>query len=98
MPLLRDVYLAADDRVQPSRLRLVVELDGAEKISMIRHGHGWLPAFDYQLHQASDFAGPVQQGVIGVAVKVNEWFFRHSRLLVCASTWRRYRGEALLGL
>ena len=69
--LLGDIDLAADDGVNAFRLGGVIELDGAEQVAVIGHGdRGHLLLGDRA--SAVDIAGPVEQGVVGVAVKVNE--------------------------
>ena len=36
--------------------------------------------FGDDLHELGDFAGPVEQGVVGVAVEVDEGFIGHMRV------------------
>jgi hypothetical protein len=47
---------------------LVVKLDGAKKISMVRHGDGGHLLLDNQIHQLPDFASAVEQRVVSVAM------------------------------
>ena len=51
---------------------VVVELDRAEKIAVIGHGDGGHLLLDHQIHQLADFAGAVEQRVIGVAMQMDE--------------------------
>ena len=59
--LLRDVHLAADDRVDALGLSRVVELDRAEQVAMVGHGDGGHLLLLHRLHQTADFAGAVEQ-------------------------------------
>ncbi len=70
--LLRDVDLASDDRVDPLILSGVVKLDRAEEVAMVGHGDGGHFLLDYEVHELGDFAGPVEEGIIGVAMQVDE--------------------------
>ena len=72
MALLRDIDFAADDRVDSSRVGGVVELDRAEQVAVVGHGDGGHLLFCHRLHQAADFAGAVEQRVIGMAMQVDE--------------------------
>ena len=68
----RDVGLDAQDRLDPGRLRLRVELDRAVKVAVIGHrdgGHAQLP---HALHQPIDLDAAVEERVLGVQVQVNE--------------------------
>ena len=66
--LLRNVYFAADHRMDARRLRRVVELHRSKQIAVVGHGHGGHLLFDHDLHQLIDIAGAVEQRVVGVAV------------------------------
>ena len=57
----------------------VVELDGAEEIAVIGHADGGHLLFGADLHELVDFAGAVEQGIVGVVVEVDEWGFGHRR-------------------
>ncbi len=70
--LLRDVHLAADHRMDALLLGVVVELDRAEQIAVIGHGHGGHLLLDREVHQLGDFAGSVEQRVIGVAMQMDK--------------------------
>ena len=76
MALLRDVHLAADHGMDALRFGGVVELDRAEQVAVIGHGHGGHLLLDDR-HQLGDFAGAIEQRVIGVAMQVNEGPFGH---------------------
>ena len=78
--LLRDVHLAADHRMDAVQFGLVVELNSAEKIAVIRHGHGGHFLLLRNLHELRNFTRPIEQGVIGMAMKMNERV-RHTSLL-----------------
>ena len=75
--LLRDVDFAADDGLDALCLGGVVELDRAEEIAVVGHGDGGHFLFD-DVHELADFAGSVEQGIIGVAVEVDEGRYRTS--------------------
>ena len=85
--LLRDVDFAADDGMDALRFGGVVELDGAEEIAMVGHGDGGHLLLGDDVHQLVDFAGAVEQGVVGVAVQVNE---RHRQNAPCGHTSARH--------
>ena len=75
--LLRDVDLAADDRLHAFALGRVVELHRAEQVAVVGHGDGRHLLLDDGVHQLADFTGAIEQGVIGVAVQMDERVFRH---------------------
>jgi hypothetical protein len=57
---------------------LIVELDRAEKIAMIRHrNRRHFLAFD-NAHQLVDVARSIEQRIIGMAMKVNEGATGHA--------------------
>ncbi len=72
MALLRDVDFAADDGMDAFGFGVVVELDRAEEVAVIGHGDGGHFLLGDDLHELGDFAGAVEQRVVGVAVKMNE--------------------------
>ncbi len=72
MALLRDVDFAADDGMDAGGFGGVVELHRAEEVAVIGHGHGGHFLLGDDLHQLVDIAGAVEQGIIGVAVQVDE--------------------------
>ena len=76
--LLRDVDFAADDRMDALGFGRVVELHRAEEVAVVGHGHGGHFLLGDDVHQLADFAGAVEEGIIGVAVQMNEGLFRHS--------------------
>jgi hypothetical protein len=75
--LLGDVDFAADDGVNAFVLGGVVELDGAEEVAMISHGDGGHALSGDEFHELGDFAGAIEEGVIGVAVEVDKGFLGH---------------------
>jgi hypothetical protein len=48
------------------------EVDRAENISVVGHGHGWHSQFLYAMAEFFDVAGAVEQGVVGVEMQVDE--------------------------
>ena len=72
LPLLRDVNLAADHRMDALGLGAVIKLDRAEQIAMVGHGHRRHLLLGGELHQLRYLASSVEQRVIGVAMKMNE--------------------------
>jgi hypothetical protein len=70
--LLRNVDFTADHRMHARGPGSVIELDRAEQVAVIGHGHGRHLLLDRDLHQLVDLAGPVEQGVIRVAMQMDE--------------------------
>ncbi len=66
--LLGYIDLTADDGVNAFRVGGVIELDRTEQVAVIGHGHGRHPLLLDNRHQLGNLAGPVEQGVVGVAV------------------------------
>ena len=64
--LLRDIDLAADDRVDTVLLGLVGELHRAEQVAVVGHSHRWHLLLGHQLHQLRDFACAVEQRIVGM--------------------------------
>ena len=58
----------------------VVELDRAEEVAVVGHGDGGHLLFGDDIHQLADLAGAVEEGVVGVAVEVDEGFVGHPEL------------------
>src|SRR5579863_6128205 len=75
--LLGNVHLATDDRMNPLRLRGVVEADRAEEVAMIGHGDSGHFLLCDDFHELIDFARAVEQRIIGVVVEVNEGGLGH---------------------
>ena len=73
----REVGLAADDRLDPRFFGLLVEIDRPENVAMIRHRHRRHLAALRLFHQVLDPHRPVEEGVFGVQMKVNEGIGRH---------------------
>ena len=76
--LLRDVHLAADHRLDALRPRGIVELHGAEEVAVVGHRHRGHLLLRYRVDQLADFAGSIEQRIVGVAMKVYERLIRHS--------------------
>ncbi len=66
------VELAADEGLEVGGLGGVEKLDGAEHVAMVGERDGGLAQLDGAFHQAVDFAGAVEQAVVGVDVEVDE--------------------------
>ena len=72
-----EVGLAADDGFDPRLLRLLIKLDRPEDVAVIGHRHRrHLAALDL-LHQIRDAHRPVEEGILGVQVEVDEGIGRH---------------------
>ena len=74
--LLRNIDFTTDDGMNSFRIGLVIELDSAKEVAMVSHGDGRHFLFGDHLHELLDFAGTVKQGVVSVAMEVNEREFR----------------------
>jgi hypothetical protein len=53
-------------------LAVVVKLDGAEQVAVVGHGDGGHFLLDDGVHELADFTGSIEEGVIGVAVQMDE--------------------------
>ena len=78
--LLADVKLAAQDRLHARFFGGIVECHRAEDVAVVGDGHGGHVEFLDAPDQALDFAGAVEQGVVGVKMEMNELRLRHSEL------------------
>src|SRR5258705_9049019 len=67
-----DVYLAAQDRIDPALARLVVEDDRREHVAMLGDGHRRHLQFDRPVEQLFDPAGAVEERILGMEVKMDE--------------------------
>ncbi|OPZ23142.1 MAG: hypothetical protein BWZ02_03321 [Lentisphaerae bacterium ADurb.BinA184] len=67
-----EVELAPHDRVDAGLPHRLVELDGAVHVAVVGAGHGRHAAFLHLRGQVRDAAGPVQQTVVGMDVKVDK--------------------------
>ena len=65
------------DRFDPLLERLLVELDPAEEVSVIRDRHGRGAELLGSVHEGIDCDRTVEEGILGVKVKVNELRGRH---------------------
>src|SRR5436190_5167293 len=72
LALLRDVDFAPDHGMDTVLLGFVVKLDCAEQISVVGHGHGGHFLLLRLGHQLRDLAGSIEQGVVGMAMQMNE--------------------------
>ena len=74
---LGHVDFAADDRFDVALAGFIEEIGGGEEIAVIGDGHGWhfLPGRFVQ--ELAGFAGPIEQAVIGVNVKMNKLRLAH---------------------
>jgi hypothetical protein len=70
--LLRDVYFAADYGMNAVLARLIIELDRSEQVAVVGHGDRRHLLLLRDFHQLRNFAGAVEQRVIGMAMKMNE--------------------------
>jgi len=94
VPLLRDVDLAADDRMHAIGLGDVVDLHGAEQVAMVGRGDGGHLLLDDRVRELANCAGSVEHGVIGMAVQMDERIFRHG--LPSINKQSGYRGGAYI--
>ena len=90
---LGDVHFAADDGVDVFGFGGVVELDGSEEVAVVGHGDGGHFQVGGDVHHLGDFAGSIEEGVIGVAVEMDEGRVSHRGLP--DSAWGR-RGRLVL--
>ncbi len=67
-----DVELAADDGLDPSLLRLDIELESAIHGAVVGDGHALHAVFLALGEQIADPDGPVEQAVLGVDMEVDE--------------------------
>jgi hypothetical protein len=63
-----DVDLAAEYRLDPGTIHLLVEINGAEHVPVIGHGHGRHTEFQDPITQGPDPYRPIQQAVFSVQV------------------------------
>ena len=91
-----DVDFAADDGVDAGVFGGVVEGDGAEEVAVVGHADGGHFLFGADLHELVDFAGAVEEGVVGVVVKVNEGCFGH--VSIRRGRWFYFSGWDGVGL
>lgn len=66
------VELAADEGLDALVFGLIVELYGAVEVTVVSQGQGLHAEGGGAVHEPVDPAGPVEQGVIGMDVKMNE--------------------------
>src|SRR5258708_3173259 len=75
---LSDVHFTADDGVDAGFLGVVVELNGAEKVTVIRDRHGRRVLLDRAAYKLFDTTSAVEQRVVCVGVEMNEPLTCHS--------------------
>jgi len=68
----RDVEFATDEGFEVGGFRGVKKLDRAEEIAVISQGYGGHAELFGAGHETVDFAGAVQQAVVGMDVEVDE--------------------------
>ena len=75
----RDVYLAADDRLDPGFLAGLVEVDRAVHDAVVGESDRGHVELGRSSHHRLDAAGAIEQRVLGVVVEVDEgfWGVRH---------------------
>ena len=69
---VRDVGLAADDRLDPPGAGLLLEFPRAVEVAVVREGEGGHAQFDRPLHQVVYPVRAVEEGVLAMCVKMNE--------------------------
>ena len=74
----RHVHFAADDGLYAASGGLVVKIRSGEEISVIRDGDCGHPSSRGFVDEFADIAGPVQQRVIGVQMKMYEVRVSHA--------------------
>ena len=72
----RDVDLAAENRIQPARPRMVVEDHRREQVAVLGDGNRRHLQLDRLIEHLVDAARAVEQRVLGVQMEVDE--FRHA--------------------
>jgi hypothetical protein len=83
----RHIDFAAQDRLQPPLQRSVVELYGAEKVSVVRDGDGRHLELSRAIHQATDFTRPVEQAVVSMEMKMDKVFGWHPANILTETVW-----------
>ena len=66
------VGFAAEDGLDPGVLGLLVEVDRAEEVPVVRDGNGGHLLLPHRLHEILHADGSIEQGVEGVEVEVDE--------------------------
>jgi len=78
-PRRREVGLAADDGLDPRLFRLLIKVDRPEDVAVIGHRDRRHLAALGLFHQLLDPHRPIEEGILGVQMKVNEGVGRHRR-------------------
>ncbi len=76
--LLADVQLATDDRLDAGFFRRIDEMDCAEDVAVVGHGHGGHAQSLGAFAKLAGVASAVEHGIVGMQVKMNE--VRHESL------------------
>ena len=73
----RDVDFATDDGLDPLLQGSFIEANCSKKVSVIRNGSGRHLQFSHPIHDRTDFAGAVEEAVVSVKMKMNEFGLIH---------------------
>jgi hypothetical protein len=73
--ILRNVKLAAQNRLHPLRLRRLEEVHRPIDVPVVGHRHGLLPQRRHPVNQLGDVTSPVQQRVLRMQMQMRK--FRH---------------------
>ena len=74
----RDVNFAPDNRFEVAFLSGLVKLHGAEEVAVVRHRDRGHFQFGGPIHQFADFAGPVEETIVGMKMQMDEIFSSHA--------------------
>ena len=85
VPIVRDVDLATDDRLDTGSLAPAVELHGAGERAVIRERNGRHLELGSAGHEARDATGAIEDRVLRVDVKVDERSLGHDRAILRAT-------------
>ena len=89
--LLADVKLAAQDRLHPGFLGRIMECHRTEDVAVIGDRDGGHVEFLDPADEALDLAGSVEQGIVGMKMKMDEFRLRHSESCCCLYSMRWMR-------
>ena len=92
----RDVGLAAEDRLHPVVLGLLVEVERAEQVAVVGDGHRLHAALEHLREQVVEADGAVEQAILRVQMQVRELgHARRSSLALPARAIQRKRIHSL---
>ena len=91
LPVVADVDLAAENRLDSVLSGLPVELDGPGERAMIGEPDGGHLELSGASREGGNPAGPIEDGVLGVDVKVDERRFRHGKSILVLAQDRTQR-------